>query len=66
MARTILSCQAEPVSLSTSHIHRKVIDIPVASFRMPAPLSAETQHRSVIETIINLGGRPAWYIVSVG
>jgi hypothetical protein len=52
--------------LSTSYVHRKIIVVPVASFRMPTPLSAELEHGSMIETIINPGGRPTWYIVSVG
>ena len=52
--------------LLTAYVHRKVIVVPVASFRMPAPLRAELEHRSMIETIVNLCGRPTWDIVSVG
>jgi hypothetical protein len=52
--------------LSTAYVHRKVIVVPVAGFRMPAPLSAELEHGSMIEMIVNLGGRPTRDIVSVG
>ena len=52
--------------LSVSYAYGNAIGIRVAGFRIPASLSAELERGSMIETIINLRGRPTLYIVGAG
>jgi hypothetical protein len=52
--------------LSVFYAYGNVIGIRVAGFRIPASLSAEPERGSMIETIINLRGRPTLYIVGAG
>ena len=52
--------------LSVSYAYGNAIGIRVAGFRIPASLSAEPERGSMIETIVNLRGRPTLYIVGAG